>query len=125
MSSSGEYQDIFTIEHIGGITVIEPSPALEHMDPAMVDGAAAMLLEPLRRDPNPLVVVDLARVDYFGSSFLALLIRCWKMATVKGGMMALSGVSPRARELLRMTSLDVVWPLYADRLEAMEALLSD
>ena len=39
--------------------------------------------------------------------------------------MVLAGVSERARELLRLTSLDTVWPLYASRLEAMEALLAD
>jgi hypothetical protein len=44
---------------------------------------------------------------------------------VKGGMMALSGASPRVRDLLRITSLDVVWPIYATRREAMESLLTD
>ncbi len=39
--------------------------------------------------------------------------------------MVLAGVSERARELLRITSLDTVWPIYANRREAMEALLSD
>ena len=67
----------------------------------------------------PLVVVDLERVDYFGSSFLSLLLRCWKPVLVKGGQMVLAGVSDRARELLRITSLDIVWPIYADRAEAM------
>ena len=31
----------------------------------------------------------------------------------------------RARELLRVTSLDMVWPIYANRQEAIEALLAD
>jgi anti-sigma B factor antagonist len=39
--------------------------------------------------------------------------------------MALAGVSARAKELLRLTSLDMVWPIYASRQEAMEALLAD
>jgi len=46
------------------------------------------------------LVVDLSQVDYFGSVFLAVLLRCWKMVMAKGGTMALSGVSARARELL-------------------------
>ena len=39
--------------------------------------------------------------------------------------MALAGVSPQAKELLHMTSLDMIWPMYSTRREAMEALLSD
>jgi anti-sigma B factor antagonist len=119
------YEDAFTIERHGEVTLIEAAPALEKMEPSLVDGAAALVLEPLRHQEAPLVVVDLSRIDYFGSAFLALLIRCWKLATVRGGLMALAGVSPRARELLRMTSLDVVWPLYTDRREAFESLAAN
>ncbi|HMB05033.1 MAG TPA: STAS domain-containing protein, partial [Isosphaeraceae bacterium] len=64
-------------------------------------------------------------VDYFGSMFLALLLRCWKLVQMKGGEMVLAGVSDRAKELLRITSLDMVWPIYATRREAMDALLTD
>src|SRR5690606_9924059 len=83
------------------------------------------LLAPISQDAMPMVVVDLEGVDYFGSSFLSLLLRCWKAVLVKGGQMVLAGVSPRARELLRITSLDIVWPIYSDRSEALAALQSD
>ena len=39
--------------------------------------------------------------------------------------MALAGVTARTRELLRVTSLDIVWPIYENRHEAMEALELD
>jgi hypothetical protein len=39
--------------------------------------------------------------------------------------MALAGVSPHARELLRLTSLDMIWPMYKSRREAVEALTTD
>jgi anti-anti-sigma factor len=83
------------------------------------------MLDPLRRQNAPLIVVDLTDVKSFGSTFLALLIRCWKLANDKGGQMALAGASAEARHLLRMTSLDIVLPIYADRREAMDALLAD
>ena len=87
--------------------------------------AADLIFEPLRHDAEPLVLFDLSQVDYFGSVFLAVMIRCWKLVQAKGGTMALAGVSARAKELLHMTSLDFVWPIYADRREAVEALLAD
>jgi anti-anti-sigma factor len=71
------------------------------------------------------VVFDLTAVDYFGSMFLALLLRCWKLVQSKGGEMVLAGVSDRAKELLRITALDMVWPMYGTPREAMEALLTD
>jgi anti-anti-sigma regulatory factor len=55
--------------------------------------------------------------------FLALLIRCWKLALSRGGTMVLSGVTDRAKELLRVTALDIVWPMYDTKREAIEALL--
>ncbi|MBX6315603.1 MAG: STAS domain-containing protein [Isosphaeraceae bacterium] len=121
-TSDPGYLDAFIIEREGQITIIEAPPTLEKMQPGLVDAAAALLLAPLRREERPRVVVDLSGVDYFNSAFLALLIRCWKLASVKGGVMVVVGLSDRARELLRVTSLDVVWPIYATRREALAAL---
>lgn len=118
-------QDAFTIERHGELTLITATPKLEDLSFELEEEAATLIMEPFRHQENPLVVFDLSRVDYFGSMFLALLLRCWKLVQARGGMMALAGVSPRAKELLRMTSLDIVWPIYASRREAMEALLAD
>ena len=96
-----------------------------HLAFGLEEQAAELILKPLQRQENPLILFDLSQVDYFGSMFLALLIRCWKLALSKGGSMALSGVSPRTRELLRVTSLDIVWPIYDTRHEAMEAFELD
>ncbi|AGA29247.1 anti-anti-sigma regulatory factor (antagonist of anti-sigma factor) [Singulisphaera acidiphila DSM 18658] len=118
-------QDAFTIERHGDLTLISATPALESLEFGLEEQAAGMIIEQFRHQENPLVVFDLSLVDYFGSMFLALLLRCWKLVQARGGMMALAGVSTRAKELLRLTSLDMVWPIYASRQEAMEALLAD
>ena len=118
-------QDTFTIERHGEVTLIVASPALEQLDITLADQFAEILLAPLRDQDDPLIVVDLSAVNYFGSIFLGLLIRCWKLAATRGGQMVLAGVSPHARELLRLTSLDMIWPIYTDRREAMDALQED
>lgn len=117
--------DAFTIERHGEVTVVLTSPVLETMEPLLLDGASSLLLDALKRDACPQIVVDLSRLDYFGSAFLGLLIRCWKLATLRGGAMVLSGVSNRAKDLLHITSLDMVWPLYGDVREAIDALASE
>ncbi len=117
--------DAFTIERHGDITVITATAALERLAFRLEEQAAELILKPLQRQENPLILFDLSQVDNFGSMFLALLIRCWKLALTHGGSMALSGVSQRTRELLRITSLDTVWPIYDSKPEAMEALELD
>jgi anti-sigma B factor antagonist len=117
--------DAFTFERHGDLTVITATEAIERIDFGLEEQVADMILKPLRRQENPLIVFDLSRVDNFGSMFLALLIRCWRLALSQGGSMALSGVTDRTRELLRVTALDTVWPIYDTKREAMDALLLD
>lgn len=121
-SSSDE---AFTIERHGDLTVITATRALERVEFGLEEQAADLILDPLRRQENPSILFDLSQVDNFGSMFLALLIRCWKLALSQGGTMALSGVTSRTRELLRITALDMVWPIYESRREAIEALQLD
>jgi len=118
-------RDVFTIEQHGEVTVIVASSVLEQMNDVLLSQATPLVLAPLRNRLGPLAVFDLAPVDYFGSSFLGLMLRAWKLIATRGGQMALSGVSERVRALLRLTSLDFLWPIYDSRREAIEALLSD
>ena len=120
-----ESQDVFTIERRGELTIITATPALEAVGDGLEDLAARVIIEPLRGQVEPVVLFDLSLVKYFGSVFLAVMIRCWKLVLAKSGTMALAGVSSHARELLHVTSLDQAWPIYADRREAVEALMAD
>jgi anti-anti-sigma factor len=117
--------EAFILERHGDLTVITATPALERIEFGLEEQVADLVLKSLRRQESPLIVFDLSHVSNFGSMFLALLIRCWKLALSQGGTMALSGVTERARELLRVTALDTVWPIYDTRREAIEALLLD
>lgn len=125
MSVSSESPDAFTIERHGEVLVIKVSPAMESMDSTLAESAAALVLEPLRKAQLPQVVFDMERLPFFGSSLLAVLIRCWKLTKVNGGTMVLAGVSPHARDLLRITKLDLVWPMYDSRHQAIESLMVD
>jgi anti-anti-sigma factor len=123
IKDSSASDEAFTLERHGDLTVITATRALETIEFGLEEQVAHLILRPLKRQENPLIVFDLSQVDNFGSMFLALLIRCWKLALSQGGTMALSGVTDRARELLRVTALDTVWPIYESKREAMEALL--
>jgi anti-anti-sigma factor len=117
--------DALTIEKHGDVLVVIASHNLERMPAGFAEGAAALILEPLRQAETPLLLIDLADVRSFGSPFLAMIIRCWRTVSERGGNLALSGVSAGVRNLLTLTRFDTLWPIYATRREAMEALNSD
>jgi anti-anti-sigma factor len=117
--------DWFTLEHRGGVTILTGSTELEQLDPALAEDVAAVLLAPVELEEEPLIVVDLSQVNYVASIFLTLLLRCWKVTQAKGGQLVLCSVPDRVRELLKMTSLDLIWPMYETRQDAIEALISD
>ncbi len=121
----GPADEAFTIERRGDLTVITGTEELENVEYGLEEAVSKLILKPLESELEPQVVFDLSRVKFFGSNFLALLIRCWKLVLARGGTMALSGVDARSRELLRVTSLDIVWPIYDSKREAIEALLLD
>jgi anti-anti-sigma factor len=123
--SRNQTGDAFTIERHGEVSVVCPSLILEHLDSALVTDAAALMLEPLLRNESPQVVIDLGQLPSFGTPFLAMLIRCWKRISECGGTMVISNVSTDVRQLLKITKFDTLWPIYEDRSEAVNALISD
>jgi anti-sigma B factor antagonist len=124
-NESNPVDEAFTIERRGDLTVITANGELEHVEFGLEEAVSELILKPLRKQDQPQIVFDLSHISYFGSVFLALLIRCWKLAVSRGGSMVLSGVDDRSRELLRITSLDMVWPIYQSKREAIEALQLD
>lgn len=117
--------DVFRIERQGGVAIVQPSAAVENWNWGLIEQAAEIVLEPLRREEAPQVVVDLTGINYFGSVFLALLLRMWKLVVSKNGTMVLGGASANTRELLAVTALDTIWAIYDTRAEAVAALQSE
>jgi anti-sigma B factor antagonist len=112
----------FQLEWHGGVVVITPASNVEAMRWDLIEQAADVVMAPLRDQEVPMVVFDLSDVNYFGSVFLALLLRCHKFVKSRGGELVLCGASKMAMELLRVTALDTLWAIYDTRDEAIEAL---
>ena len=110
------------IERHGDIAIIVPTADVEAMQWDLIEQAADIVLQPLKKEPANGVIVDLSQVAYFGSVFLSLLLRCHKLVKQQGNEMVLCGASERARELLKLTALDTLWAIYQDRDEALDAM---
>lgn len=114
--------DDFRLEWHGNTVIITPSPNIEQMPWDLTEQAADIVMEPLKSSPSPMAVIDLSEVKFFGSAFLALLLRCHTAVKSRGGELVLSGPSKMARDLLKLTALDTLWAIYETRAEAIEAV---
>ena len=112
----------FQMQWHGSCVVVIPTASVEAMRWDLIEPAAVIILGPLKAQELPLVVFDLSQVAYFGSVFLALLLRVQKLVKSRGGELVLCGPSEMARELLRVTALDTLWAIYDSREEALTAL---
>ncbi|MCH7988603.1 MAG: STAS domain-containing protein [Planctomycetes bacterium] len=119
-----ETPDDFKLQWHGNSVVITPASDVESMRWDLIEQAAEIVMEPLREQEVPMVVFDLSDVGYFGSVFLALLLRCHKLVKTRGGEMVVCGASEMAMELLRVTALDTLWAIYDTQDEALDALAS-
>lgn len=122
VSPVSEVLESFEIEWHGNTVVVVPAASVESLQWDLIEQAADVVMEPLKSEDVPMVVFDLARVGYFGSVFLALLLRCHKFLRKRGGELVLCGANEMARELLKITALDTIWAIYDTRQEAMQAI---
>lgn len=125
MSELDPSEDVLIIEQHGDFLVIAVSRLIMGLDHSSGEILAGMILNRIKEIEVPLVIFDLAGVELFDSMFLSVLLRCWKSSVTRGGMMVICGAGERARELLKIVKLDLLWPIYEDRDEAMAALSSD
>ncbi len=114
--------DSFQLEWHDNTVVVIPASNIESLRWDLIEQAAEVVMAPLREQDIPMVVFDLGEVSYFGSVFLALLLRCHKMVKSRGGELVLCGASKLASELLKITALDTLWAIYDTREEALQAL---
>jgi anti-anti-sigma factor len=110
------------LERHGEVAVITPSQGLETVPDDRREKVIDMILGPLHSRPPAALVFDLSQVAYLGSIFLSFLLRCHKRTKEQGGEVAIANAHPRTRELLQLTALDRLWPLYPTLAEALKAV---
>lgn len=114
--------DDFRLEWHGNTMVITPAANVESMNWELIEQAADIVMSPLKKNATTMVVFDLSEVNYFGSVFLALLLRCHTAVKSRGGELVVCGASKMAKELLKITALDTLWAIYETREEALDAV---
>lgn len=112
----------FTVEQDGDAVIFSAIGALG----TLVEDAAReewdALLTQIDAAEAKHAVIDLGALDYFGSIMLELLVVLWKRVNTRGGKLALCNVSPVGKEILATAKFDTLWPIVADREEALETV---
>lgn len=113
---------VFVREIEGGALVLTPHGPLGNLQEAEFVQETLELLEVLSLSEPTNLVIDMQHGDYAGSAFIAAVVRLWKRTAQNGGRLALCHVSENAAQILRMTKLHTVWPIYVSRDEALRAV---
>ena len=66
------------------------------------------------------VVFDFHHVQYFGSSMLEAMLFLWKILQREQGRMAICQVSATAKDILRLSKFDTIWPVCETRNDALD-----
>jgi anti-anti-sigma factor len=105
--------------------LIEGDIAILQLEGRFSTGSDAEFLrakEGLAESGKRLVVVDCRQVPYLDSTALNFLVGLYTAAKDAGGRFALCGLNTRMSEVLRITHLDEILPIYATRESALAAL---
>lgn len=104
-----------------GVAVLDFGPGSHSLDESVLAVLQDKILEASNVDP-PLLVVDLSRVDFFGSSFIEILFRLWSRLNGRHGRFTLCGLSEYCREVIEVTKLNELWTIFDTLDEAVAAV---
>lgn len=105
-----------------GVTVIGLGIEYENLDEHLLDRLREVMLEVAKTAAPPLVVLDLSNTKFFGSAFIEILFGVASCLNSREGSFALCGLTSYCREVLTITHLDSLWPIFVKREEAVTAL---
>ncbi len=115
---------IFAREALGNTLVLNPMMHLGSLhEPEIVHETDGLLEFINRPGDGPInLVIDLALGDYLGTAMLGAVVKLWKRVSQRGGRLALCNVSDNVIQVLRVTKLHTIWPIYSTRDQALAAI---
>jgi anti-anti-sigma factor len=117
--------NVFQVEREGPTLVVTPQGSVSSLAAGTLQPEIDALLGEIAVGDVRSVVFDLAEVTYFGSLMLSAIQSVWKRLRPAQGKVALCNVSDLGRDILRIARFDLLWPVYASRQEALDAVRPD
>lgn len=116
------FEDRFALACIEGIWVVTPHKTIRSLEWDVIEQAADTILAACQQNDH--LLFDLTEVEYFGSIFISLMLRCSNTVKERGGRFALCGVQMPVLEMLQIGRLDRVFPIHPNRKTAFAELQS-
>lgn len=92
------------------------------MDPSRIEQMGKELLELIDGEDNERMLINFDNVSFFSSAAINKLIVLEKQVRAKGGQLRLCNLRPEVRDLFSYTSLDKMFQIDQEQVEAIEAL---
>ncbi|MDZ4687599.1 MAG: STAS domain-containing protein [Planctomycetaceae bacterium] len=106
-----------------GVNVAELSSRAQLIEEPILEPLTKELLAAASASKPPVMLLDMSQTTFFGSGFLETLFRIWKTLQARpDANLSICGLHPYCREVLEITHLDKMWPLYGTREEALAAM---
>ncbi len=112
----------FQSECIEETLIVMPAGSVSSLAGEEVSSELDGLLDQLHQPGPKNVVIDFAKVAYFGTVMLGALRVIWRRVDDREGKMALCNLSEMGREILRVSGFDLLWPICASREEALREI---
>jgi anti-sigma B factor antagonist len=122
---TAEASNFFATEMVDQTLLVVPSQKVVGLTGSELAKERSAFIQKIRSGDVRGVVFDLSALDGFGSLMLGTLCLAWKQARDQGAGMVLCNVSTNGRQVLDRSRLSSLWPIYASRELAVEALQSD
>lgn len=103
-------------------SVVEVDLDYDELDEATLARFREQLVREAATANPPLVIVDLSRASFIGSSFIAVLIEAWKALRQRQGKLGLCGMNDVCAEAIHVARLDTVWQTYRNLDEARQTM---
>lgn len=113
---------IFARELHGNTLLLNSLTQLGSLNEPEIAHETAELLELINSSQPTNLVIDLSHSDYLGTVMLSAVLRLWKRIAQRGGNLVLCNVSQKVAQILRLTKLDSIWPIYGSRDQAFHAI---
>jgi anti-anti-sigma factor len=107
----------------GNVTVVTLGSHFKIIDEHALEGGIGESLLEIAASVEPAaVVLDLSEVQFFGSSFIEILLRVWNRLNERSGRFAICSLCENCDDVLKVTHLDTLWPVYPTRRDAIADL---
>lgn len=112
----------FSAEREGQTLIVVPLLNVSSLGEADVKPELDLLLDQLKEGGLQNVIIDFAKISYFGTTMLEAMQAIWRQVRKAGGKMALCNLSDMEREVLHVAGFDRLWPICSSRQEALQML---